>query len=219
MEQNWFSFLYYVKKPDTTYVISKSQGPIGIQAVLYCSSCLPLSVSSEKASLLFPQSKHPGAYPTPSYTTWVLPGAWVSPGDSSGAAEKIKLFPTLRRKSLLAPLPCLCSSPFFSSSRDALWPPPCLVWLQEEPSSWGAGAIQSIHWHFVLRLVWAKGSFWWFVPGDSPTACSTRVAAVGVCHAGIAHHQKQHQGKTTRVSLDLIKLLPDAFYRIKVGRL
>lgn len=191
MEWNWFSFLSYAKKPDVTYAISKSQGPIGIQAGLYCSSCLPLPVSSEKKSLLMPQSEHPGAYPSPATPPGFCHKLWFLQETVSGAAEKIQLFPTLRKKSLLAPPPCPSSPPFCSSSRDVLWPP-CLVWLQDEPSSWGAGAIQSIQWHFVLRLVWAKGSLWWFVLGDSPTACSARVVAVGVCHTGIPHHQKQH---------------------------
>lgn len=81
-EWNEIGFLSCImwKKTDTTYVISKSQGPIGIQAVLYCSSCLPLS--SEKNQSSFPPKQTLWSIPKPSYTTWVLPQALVSPGDS-----------------------------------------------------------------------------------------------------------------------------------------
>lgn len=81
-----------------------------------------------KNSLLFPQSKHSGAYPTPATSPGFCHKPCFLQETVWSATEKIQLFPTLSRKSLLTPLPCHCLG-----SKQART---CLFWPQDEPSSW-----------------------------------------------------------------------------------
>lgn len=78
------------KKKNATHMISKSQGPTGIQAGFYCSFFLLLSFFREgggwvgNQSSSFPPEQISWNMPKPSCTTvcWVLPQAVVSLGDS-----------------------------------------------------------------------------------------------------------------------------------------
>lgn len=111
------------KKKDATYIISKSQGPTGIQGVFYCSSFLLLSVffcGEEISLLLFLQSKSAGTCPSPA--TALFAGfchkPWFLQETVSGAMEQTYLFATPRRKSPLTPLLRACSTLSCPGPRD-----------------------------------------------------------------------------------------------------